>query len=205
MKSKFNIDCIIYIYNSQTNILVIKYIFLVEMSEICKICCNQFDKSKMVFLLCNLEHFMCEVCYKQILNECPICKTKIDEIDIIIEKYFDIIKSANRSSFILCKDRQQQTCVYNKLCERLRQSNFIITSRASNEWDIDFKPNDTNVTVFDTRSFTLTNEDWPGACDSFAAIYILQMPFVSDKFANEKLVKCRTRMPKDWNCSILKL
>ena len=49
-----------------------KYIdMLIDLKEICDICCNEYEKNKVVVTRCN--HFLCIKCYENV-NLCPYCR-----------------------------------------------------------------------------------------------------------------------------------
>lgn len=127
----------------------------------------------------------------------------IDQIESVIEKFLKTMVSVNRGTFVLCTDRLQQHIVVNILHRKIKESGFLITSRESNEWQIDYKSGKPDADYYDCNIFLVTNEEEPGEVDSFAARYILQMPMVTDAFASEKLKKCKIRMPDEWSCEIL--
>ena len=52
-----------------------KYIdMLIDLKEICDICCNEYEKNKVVITKCN--HFLCIKCYENV-NLCPYCREQL--------------------------------------------------------------------------------------------------------------------------------
>lgn len=174
------------------------------MQKECFICFNKFDISQVIFLSCGNDHYLCHTCFNSnilIKSTCPFCTKEIDLNEIIIEKFWKIMISAERGTFILCKNRKEQIIILKKLRRRLENMNcYSIISRPTNEVEIDYK-----LTSDTFNTFIATSEESSSGIVSFAAQYILQMPFISDDFAKKKLKECITRQPKDWQCLILKI
>jgi hypothetical protein len=108
----------------------------------------------------------------------------------------ELAVSSDRGVFLLCETRATQLLCHQQLLEDWTQMGAVISSRATNPWEVSGKLRGDRFTIY------LTNEQSPGAMECFAAAHVAALRGVSHAFASEKLKACRARMPWEWSCEL---